>query len=645
MTKLLSNSLHDQLELNDTDLLIQTNKSRINIDDIHFEDNGFKSSNLDFSMDSYLQEQDSRHNYQSVSYPTIDISQLLNQNIKNDENIDVLSDLPTSEPPFMNKNEQNQISLGKVILKEGSQKECSESIHTNKQNKIKQQNNIELANINIICNLNKENKSTKSNVTSDDNSSKRLDKKISNNNKSLMIDEKNNFLYEKVPNKGINKKKDNVKNGTNKKKNLKVNNTVNPTVKEKSVNRSANNSDQLKKSLVNGGMNPVTFQNQTINPFDLIHPPSIKKNEVTYFPNPSNSFSATQSILNNTPIVQPAPKQLNQDFIRNNAAINTHPINQKVNIYPKTFVPYNQKSYTNDKPPEQNIINVPHIVQKQGSFIQNNQTTQNFQQQNMINNFQKKRQYEEVDQYHQQQQNIKQIPSQKHSLFSNVQDSFESQLYYENKLFKTIEDSIRSKILYEPPLFKSAMLNPQLIINPCKLKFEPLSYWEEFSEDITFKQLVNSFFRINKSRIFKFIYKLYDMLLLTSKNPLFKGIVGVNWVTERIFSVNAESIAAMINLSGYSIEFLLFGKNQIFQSLGFKEVTPDNFYEAGLDSFPEISQPNIRLMFHVDQVFVNKEFTFYELDEIEKHYQNKKCIQNGNNSLNTRTKYPLYSKV
>ena len=73
MTKLLSNSLHDQLELNDTDLLIQTNKSRINIDDIHFEDNGFKSSNLDFSMDSYLQEQDSRHNYQSVSYPTIDI--------------------------------------------------------------------------------------------------------------------------------------------------------------------------------------------------------------------------------------------------------------------------------------------------------------------------------------------------------------------------------------------------------------------------------------------------------------------------------------------------------------------------------------------------------------------------------------------
>lgn len=219
-------------------------------------------------------------------------------------------------------------------------------------------------------------------------------------------------------------------------------------------------------------------------------------------------------------------------------------------------------------------------------------------------------------------------------------DSFQNQIYFQNFIQQQIEEQIRSQLLYEPPLFSALMSKDELTLNPYLLKFEPISYWKENRDDITFRNVVNNFFR-KKTRIAKFIYKLYDMLILTLKIPLFKGIIGVNWITDKIFSVNVEYFAALLNIEVSSVDSLLSGNYPNFTSLGFTKVTENNYYKASLSSFPEISESNIILMYHSDLKFINKEMTTYELDEIENHYIMKKYNFTNNKILNY--KYPCYT--
>ena len=224
----------------------------------------------------------------------------------------------------------------------------------------------------------------------------------------------------------------------------------------------------------------------------------------------------------------------------------------------------------------------------------------------------------------------------------SLDDSLQAQIDIQNKLQQSIESQVLSKVIYEPPFFTAALASDELILNPFQLQFEPQSFWIEVSQDFTFGMLVNKFFRANKTRITKFIYKLYDMLLITSKMPIYKGIVGVNWVTYKIFSVNIQCIAAMLNIPQSSIDSYLFGPTGHFTTLNFAQITPSNFQEAGLSSFPDISEPNIILMFHRDQRFVHKELTSMELDDIQNQCGTKKYSQVNNNKI-ARPRYPAFT--
>ena len=94
--------------------------------------------------------------------------------------------------------------------------------------------------------------------------------------------------------------------------------------------------------------------------------------------------------------------------------------------------------------------------------------------------------------------------------------------------------------------------------------------------------------------------------MITSNIPFYKGIVGVNWVTYLIFSVNVESLAAFLDIPYSSIESALFGPNGSFTVLGFAEITQQNFNQVGLGSFPNIPKQGFKLMFHID-----KKSTYY----------------------------------
>ena len=220
--------------------------------------------------------------------------------------------------------------------------------------------------------------------------------------------------------------------------------------------------------------------------------------------------------------------------------------------------------------------------------------------------------------------------------------SYKEELSNQNKKQEEMELYFRSLIVYEPPLFSSAMSDKTLILNPYQLKLEPISFWEENQNDFTFEKLVNTFFRIDKNRVAKFIYKLYDMLLITKKMPMLKGIIGVNWITNRIFSVNVNCISSMLNLVPSTADFILFGENQAFPQHGFCEVTPDNYQMAGLGSFPEYQENGVKFLFHNEHKFVDKELSLKELDEID-----KKLYLKENNKINrkitSKAKYPAFA--
>lgn len=183
-------------------------------------------------------------------------------------------------------------------------------------------------------------------------------------------------------------------------------------------------------------------------------------------------------------------------------------------------------------------------------------------------------------------------------------------------------------IFLRPPGFDEALRDENLIINPYKSGFQPSSYWEEHDQDLTFEKLVTNYFNIKpKGKITKFIFKLYNMLILTNVDERYKDIVGFNWYSDYVIAVNRLAASAMLNLSTSNYDVIL---PEMFDNYGFDEVTHDNFRLAKLDAFPD--DVILKFYFHRDFLFSRKELTASELERMEV----KKVVKRGRKS----TKYP-----
>lgn len=179
-----------------------------------------------------------------------------------------------------------------------------------------------------------------------------------------------------------------------------------------------------------------------------------------------------------------------------------------------------------------------------------------------------------------------------------------------------------------PNGFDDFLNDKSIIINPCKVGFQPKNYWEQYDKDVTFGELVQSYFSVNDKNS-KFIFKLYDMLLLTSNYENLRQIVGFNWVSDFVFSISRMSASAMLNLS---ITHLNTSFLKTLIECGFCEVTHENFAMAHLESFPEINEKEVKLYFHQDFRFSKREMNSDELDSLEVPIISKKG--------RPRTKYP-----
>lgn len=182
--------------------------------------------------------------------------------------------------------------------------------------------------------------------------------------------------------------------------------------------------------------------------------------------------------------------------------------------------------------------------------------------------------------------------------------------------------------------FDEALEDENLILNPYTIGFQPQSYWEIVNRDVTFGQLVNTYFASNKKKIkpTKFIFKLYNMLLLSTHDERYKELVGFNWFSDFVISIDRLAASAMLNLSTTNCDVVL---PALLDECGFEEVTNENFGLAHLSSFPAEESKKLKFYYHKSSLFSKREMTAAELERLE----NKKIGKRGRKNL----KYPAQS--
>ena len=169
--------------------------------------------------------------------------------------------------------------------------------------------------------------------------------------------------------------------------------------------------------------------------------------------------------------------------------------------------------------------------------------------------------------------------------------------------------------------FNMAMSNRSLLFQPMALSFEPYEYWLFQERTLSFNDLVCKFFRHNKTNFTKFMYKLYDMLRITTVFPSLRHAVGVYFINNVAISVDKYAMINMLALNPKNVDGSLFHKQGNFPTHGFIEVSNENYKEAGFTKNPVYKSKSVRILFNKDHKFVNKVMSTAELDAIA--YENK----------------------
>lgn len=116
--------------------------------------------------------------------------------------------------------------------------------------------------------------------------------------------------------------------------------------------------------------------------------------------------------------------------------------------------------------------------------------------------------------------------------------------------------------------YENALHSKNITFNPKVLGFLPTSYWA--SGDITFGELVSSFFQRKNTSNCRFPHKLFDALSIVESNPQMFNLFGVKWLNDTIFEVDKFIFGRLLGLN--SIDGGLFHGQGNFPSHGFVEV-------------------------------------------------------------------------
>lgn len=165
-----------------------------------------------------------------------------------------------------------------------------------------------------------------------------------------------------------------------------------------------------------------------------------------------------------------------------------------------------------------------------------------------------------------------------------------------------IDVNLKNILLYndsnkdEDLIFKDALENVNMRFNPAKLGFIPSAFWSD--NDMTFNDIVKSFFQRKNNSKCRFPHKLYNALIFTQNDPSLFPLIGVYWVDRTSILIRRKTFARLLGIK--SIEGSLFHQQGNFPSHGFAEVDP----QVVKMKFPNFDFSVNRLITHTAGVFV-----------------------------------------
>jgi hypothetical protein len=143
--------------------------------------------------------------------------------------------------------------------------------------------------------------------------------------------------------------------------------------------------------------------------------------------------------------------------------------------------------------------------------------------------------------------------------------------------------------------FHTALSDSTLFFSPQALGFMPSNYW--LAMDTTFGELVSKFFQRKNNASCRFPHKLYNALALVDHNPALFNLIGVQWVTDRVFKVDKLIFGRLLGI--VCIDGGLFHQQGNFPSHGFGEVPGPDIQRLRLSfDLSDVDQDRVRLLYH-----------------------------------------------
>lgn len=187
------------------------------------------------------------------------------------------------------------------------------------------------------------------------------------------------------------------------------------------------------------------------------------------------------------------------------------------------------------------------------------------------------------------------------------------------------------------PSFEDVYNDETCIINPTQIHLLPEKYWSQQSPTLTFAQMVNSYFKQNRTQNSTFMLKLYNLLLISINYPILEKALGVRWVNDNVIEVSRSGLVNIFNLRENTVDGSMFHRQGNFPTHKFIEVNESNFQQLGFYEYPKMPriQGDTKFFMHEPHIFTRRPMTEMELKSIKYSNEAKKTYRSRSEANNS----------
>ena len=184
------------------------------------------------------------------------------------------------------------------------------------------------------------------------------------------------------------------------------------------------------------------------------------------------------------------------------------------------------------------------------------------------------------------------------------------------------------------PTFEDVYNDETCIINPTAIHLLPEKYWSQQPPTLTFAQIVNSYFKQNRTQNSTFMLKLYNLLLISINYPILENALGVRWANDNVIEISRSGLVNIFNLRENTVDGSMFHRQGNFPTHKFIEINESNFQQFGFYEYPKMPriQGDTKFFMHEPHIFTRRPMTEAELKSIKYSNEAKKNYRSRSES-------------